>query len=185
MARNPRRGRMLKRLLKRILPAGARKVLREQAAVVLEHRFVRDEMFRVADAWDRLRGRATDLTPPRRLIHAVGGGFDKVGQEFLDIFVQWAGLKPHEHVLDVGCGSGRIAVPLTGYLEPPGSYDGFDVMADCVRWCQEEVAPRFPHFRFRHADLFNREYNPDGRWKAHEYRFPYDDASFDFAFLTS
>ncbi|MCP5107122.1 MAG: class I SAM-dependent methyltransferase, partial [bacterium] len=33
--------------------------------------------------------------------------------------------------------------------------------------------------------IFNYGYNPTGRYKAAEYRFPYDDESFDFVFLTS
>jgi SAM-dependent methyltransferase len=175
---------MLKRFLKRLLPHRARAALREQAAQVLEYRFVREEVYRVADAWDRLRGRSA-LVPPRRLIHAIGGGFEEVGPQLVRLFIDWAGLRPDERVLDVGCGSGRVAVRLAEYLRPPGRYEGFDVMADCVRWCAEEVTPRFPHFRFRHADLYNREYNPDGRFKAAEYRFPYDDGAFDFAAVTS
>ena len=41
------------------------------------------------------------------------------------------------------------------------------------------------NFRFQVADLYNRRYNPHGAHAATEYRFPYDDARFDFAILTS
>ena len=41
---------MLKRLLKRLLPHRARAALREQAAQVLEYRFVREEVYRVEDS---------------------------------------------------------------------------------------------------------------------------------------
>ena len=35
------------------------------------------------------------------------------------------------------------------------------------------------------ADLYNRHYNPEGRVPASEYRFPFEDQSFDFVVLTS
>ena len=54
-----------------------------------------------------------------------------------------------------------------------------------VTWCRRAITPRFPHFRFQHADLFNTEYNPRGRLRAEAFRFPYPDGAFDFAFLTS
>jgi len=45
--------------------------------------------------------------------------------------------------------------------------------------------PRYPNFRFRPADVFNRLYNPTGRYQPWEYRFPYSANEFDFVFLTS
>jgi len=42
-----------------------------------------------------------------------------------------------------------------------------------------------PQFRFQHADLFNTAYNPRGVQQAAQYRFPYEDDSFDFAYLGS
>jgi SAM-dependent methyltransferase len=136
------------------------------------------------DAWDRLRGRSDPLTPPRKLLFQVGGHLEN-GERFLNHFRTMAALQPHESVLDVGCGVGRMALPLTQFLTPPGHYDGFDIMPKHVRWCQRAITPRFPNFRFQHADIFNREYNPRGRIPGAQYRFPYPDASFDFAFLTS
>ena len=40
-------------------------------------------------------------------------------------------------------------------------------------------------FKFHHADIYNKEYNPNGKQLASEYRFPFADTSFDFVFLTS
>jgi SAM-dependent methyltransferase len=136
------------------------------------------------DAWDRLRGRSDPLMPPRKLLFQVGGHPEN-GERFLNHFRTMAGLTPHQAVLDVGCGVGRMALPLTKFLAPPGRYDGFDIMPKHVRWCSRSITPRFPNFQFQHADIFNREYNPRGRIAGAEYRFPYPDSSFDFAFLTS
>ena len=44
--------------------------------------------------------------------------------------------QPGERVLDIGCGIGRMARPLTPYLTPPGAYDGFDINADGIAQLQ-------------------------------------------------
>jgi ubiquinone/menaquinone biosynthesis C-methylase UbiE len=108
-----------------------------------------------------------------------------IGEGFRQHFIALGGLKPHESVLDVGCGIGRMAYPLTSYLTPPGSYEGFDIVKSGIDWCQERITHRFPHFRFQQADIQNSHYNPQGRYQAAEYRFPFDDDHFDFVFLTS
>ncbi|HEY8506433.1 MAG TPA: class I SAM-dependent methyltransferase [Gemmataceae bacterium] len=113
------------------------------------------------------------------------GDFEAVGEEFLRYFVEFAGLTPHDRVLDVGCGLGRMAVPLTRYLSRKGRYHGFDIVAEHIDWCQSRITPRFPHFRFLHADVFNTSYNPAGRYLPREYSFPYPDGAFDLAVLTS
>lgn len=167
------------RILKSIVPAALRHRLQPY-----RHRFL---YYRhgLTDVVDRLRGRREEMVPPRRLIFMVGGGFKTVGASVLGHLIDPGGLRPDDRVLDVGCGVGRIAVPLTGYLSSRGSYEGFDSWRSGVRWCQKNVTPRFPAFRFQVADLYNEFYTPRGRFKASEYRFPYPDASFDFVFLTS
>src|SRR5207302_825955 len=76
-------------------------------------------------------------------------------------FRDLAALRRDERVLDVGCGIGRMARPLAGYLGPEGSYDGFDVNREGIAWCQERYAGH-PNFRFTAVDLHNRRYNPQG-----------------------
>jgi SAM-dependent methyltransferase len=78
-----------------------------------------------------------------------------------------------------------MARPLTRYLDAEGSYEGFDVMAASIAWCREHITPRFPRFRFQHADVRNGFYNRIGTGSPEGYRFPYDDASFDFVYLAS
>lgn len=135
---------------------------------------------------DQLGGRSRSLRPPRWLRAAVGDGdFDAVGQRFLGHCRDLASLKPHEAVLDTGCGVGRLALPLTRYLTPEGSYRGFDVIRPAIRWCQRQITPAFPHFRFDHADVHHPLYNARGRWPAREYRFPSADASFDLVIVAS
>jgi 2-polyprenyl-3-methyl-5-hydroxy-6-metoxy-1,4-benzoquinol methylase len=73
--------------------------------------------------------RRKNMVPPRTMYHFVGDGdYKAVGMEFRNLFTQYGGLKPEHRVLDVGCGIGRMAVPLTEYLSGPGEYRGFDIV---------------------------------------------------------
>src|SRR4029079_17934996 len=137
----------------------------------------------VIDAFEWVTRRHS-LVPPRHLRAYVGAGeFFGIGYEFLEYF-KVSGLKPSDRVLDVGCGIGRMAIPLTTYLST-GSYDGFDIVPHGIEWCQEKVTPLFPNFRFRHADIWNKMYNPTGTLKVSKFAFPYPNETFDFVFLTS
>ena len=126
------------------------------------------------------------LTPPQELIDAIGSGdFHSVGREFCDYFILLAGLKPHHHVLDIGCGVGRMALQLTRYLNSQGGYDGFDINPLVIDWCRENITAHFPNFRFVHTPLFNSLYNRDSLREARSAPFPYEDEAFDFVFATS
>jgi ubiquinone/menaquinone biosynthesis C-methylase UbiE len=111
--------------------------------------------------------------------------FEATGQEFLHLFIKLANLQPDERMLDIGCGCGRITLPLTGYLSQAGSYTGIDITYEPVRWCQQNITRRYSNFRFAHADLFSQRYNPTGHYQAKDYIFPFADEDFDFIFLTS
>jgi SAM-dependent methyltransferase len=116
---------------------------------------------------------------------SVGGQFVLASTEFLGYFIQLADLKPNEDVLDVGCGVGRMAYMLAHYLLPTARYEGFDIVERLIRWAQDSITPRFPHFQFQHSDIYNKYYNPGATKVAADYRFPFPDRSFDFVFLTS
>lgn len=129
------------------------------------------------------RNRRPQLMPPRRLIAEVGDGdFVAIGDDFAELFRR-AGLEATDDVLDVGCGAGRMARPLAGWLG--GRYEGFDVQARLIRWCRRQYARHHPNFGFTHVDVANDVYNPSGRERAAELHFPYPHDSFDFAILTS
>ena len=78
---------------------------------------------------------------------AVGGGFEQVGNIELAL-LQNFGLQPDSYLIDVGCGSGRLAKPLASYLS--GHYSGFDVVADLVEYARK-VSGR-PDWRFGVVD---------------------------------
>jgi ubiquinone/menaquinone biosynthesis C-methylase UbiE len=125
------------------------------------------------------------MIPPRTLDFVGGTNYRGVGLEFRDLFVRYGGLKPDGRVLDVGCGIGRMAAPLTGYLAANGEYQGFDIVKKGVVWSQKHITSRYPNFHFLHSDVKNKFYNPGGVHEASSYRFPYPDENFDFVFLTS
>ena len=58
-------------------------------------------------------------------------------------------------------------------------------MGQLIEWAQQSISTKFPNFAFRKADIFNKFYNPDGVFKAVDFRFPYKEESFDLIFLTS
>jgi SAM-dependent methyltransferase len=93
------------------------------------------------------------------------------------------GLRPEHRVLDIGSGIGNLAISLVGYLN--GGYDGVEIHAEAVAWCQRAITSRHPHFRFHRADLASHAYNPRGLVSPSEYRFPFPDRSFDVIFLAS
>lgn len=136
------------------------------------------------DSIDLALGRRKELIPPRYLNFVGHGDFEAIGDEFLRYFVELGALKDNSSVLEVGCGIGRMARPLTTYLKA-GSYDGIDIVPKGIRWCERNVTSRFPNFKFHLADVHNLAYNPTGRLRALEYTFPFPDGHFDFIALTS
>jgi len=138
------------------------------------------------DVVDDLTGRRDPLIPPHGLWF-VGGEEDykQVNAEYLEYFRNLGGLRPDHRVLDVGCGIGVMASALTHFLSPNGSYAGFDIVRVGIRWAQKNIGSRFPNFSFTHADIFNKHYNPKGKVSPDQFRFPYEDASFDFVFVKS
>ena len=133
----------------------------------------------------RVRSIADPMVPRGRVRGAAGcggGDFVRIGDDFFALFRR-AGLEPSHDVLDVGCGFGRMARPMVGWLQ--GSYEGFDVAPEPIEWCRSRIERRNPNFGFTLLDVANDVYNPDGGASAASISFPYGDDAFDFAVLTS
>ncbi len=124
--------------------------------------------------------------PPRELAGGVGpGDYWKVGEETVALISDLAGLRRRDHVLDVGCGLGRIAWPLSLRLGKHGRYVGFDVALPYVEWCVSVLGLPADRFAFQHISLYNSWYNPSGTILPAEFSFPWQDETFDLVVATS
>ncbi|HMP28636.1 MAG TPA: class I SAM-dependent methyltransferase, partial [Saprospiraceae bacterium] len=88
-------------------------------------------------------------------------------------------------ILDIGCGIGRIAIPLTSYLNEEGSYNGFDIVKEGIDWCTKNINHRFSNFTFLHIPLQNELYNLSTKVKSSLLTFPYISDHFDLVIATS
>jgi SAM-dependent methyltransferase len=140
----------------------------------------------------------TGFTPPAQelagRLSAGKGEYQKIGEDHLEYFKVLCGLQKNARVLDIGCGLGRMAIPVLRYLKKPMAifkkgkavnYHGVDICNESVVWCQNNISPKYPNARFEWMDVFNKLYNPKGKYPAAEYRFSFPDESFDFILLTS
>ena len=154
---------------------------------------VREAVCATTDIVDRVAGRRTPLTPSCRLRVRVGcflaymrlSRYQAVADEFLTYLFELGGLNARTRFLDIGCGCGQIAAPLTRVLGDGGAYDGFDPDPEAIEWCVRNISARYPNFRFTHADIENTQYNPGGGIRADRFQFPYGDAAFDLVLLKS
>jgi SAM-dependent methyltransferase len=119
------------------------------------------------------------LIPPKRLLRYGRADFVERGDAALGVLRELGGLVPGDRVLDLGCGPGGLARPLSAFLGGGGSYEGLDVDGRAIGWCRRAYGRRHRHARFLRADVFHPRLHPGGAHRAAEYRFPYDDASFD------
>ncbi len=131
-----------------------------------------------------LTGKSDRGLPPRRLRFVGAGDFRQTGQQLARLLIDVGGLRMTDRVLDVGCGIGRVAIPLTSYLDKRATYDGFDVVKRAIRWCSHAITREHPNFRFHLVDVANSEYRSRGGAAA-GFCFPFADGAFDFVFATS
>jgi SAM-dependent methyltransferase len=81
---------------------------------------------------------------------AVGGEFEATGVLERQLLIQH-GLLPDHYVVDVGCGSGRLAKALAGYSR--GRYLGLDVVPALVDYARQITAR--PDWRFEIVEGFH------------------------------
>jgi ubiquinone/menaquinone biosynthesis C-methylase UbiE len=149
-------------------------------------RFCRQAVYFLEDMKDNLTGKTSSTLKPPRSIHLIGDGdFAEIGESFLRLFREIGNLKQGDAVLDIGCGTGRMAIPLLAYLNQDGSYIGFDISKAAIAWCDRNITKINSKFTFIYSDIYNKEYNSTGKIAASEFRFPCADDSIDFTFATS
>lgn len=124
--------------------------------------------------------------PPLRLRRYVGPlrSFESSGAEFLGYLREIVGLRPDESILDIGCGCGLMALPLSDFLNREGRYVGVDIHGPSIKWCVKNISSRHDNFEFARVDVRNVIFNPQGK-PAAEFRFPYEDNTFDVVLVKS
>ena len=77
-----------------------------------------DGMSHLSDLMQKIAQDETLPAPAPESVFVGDGDYRAIGLEYLGHYVTIGGLKPTDRVLDIGCGIGRMAVPLTQYLDP-------------------------------------------------------------------
>jgi SAM-dependent methyltransferase len=86
-------------------------------------------------------------SPEEAARRTVGGLFEGVGFMMRETLIHH-GLGKQDYLIDVGCGSGRLAKPLADYLA--GRYLGIDVVPELIKLARRLVPD--PRWRFEVAD---------------------------------
>ena len=128
--------------------------------------------------------------PPQKLRIWVGpfsdaGVFIQSGEEMAADIVRLCALSPDAHMLEVGCGCGRLSRAFAAYLSSKGCYEGFDVSRPLIDWCERKLQPLLPNFHFSHVDVQAGGHNPQGQVSGSAFRFSFADGLFDVAIVSS
>lgn len=124
--------------------------------------------------------------PPPHLIGGIGSGdFWQIGNEIVGLAMATARVYPSDRVLDVGCGLGRVALPLSRFLDQRGGYDGFDTSHEYIEWCRQTLPLDPSRFRFHHFNIQSSHYNEHGSIAAEAFPFPWPESSFSLAVAAS
>ena len=118
----------------------------------------------------------------------TGGGpdtFDSISQWHFSLLDKWIGIDPdHTVLLEIGCGIGRDAIPLSERLIA-GKYVGVDIIKPSIEWCTANIATRHPQFSFLHFDVEDQLHNKMGILKTSDVSVPLPDQSVDRIILFS
>lgn len=126
--------------------------------------------------WRRRQPAALPVPPPEMRDLIGGAGPERFDNPSGEPVYDYLPADAYESVFDFGCGCGRVARQLIQQQPPPRRYLGVDLHAGMVEWCQRELAPRAPGFRFEHHDIYNAGLNPEGRHRT--LPLPADDGQF-------
>lgn len=94
---------------------------------------------------------------------------------FQTLINQNIGKRKDSRILDVGCGTGLLAIASEPFLETGGQYVGIDVVEKDIKFCRNHYDPK--KFRFDLLKAGNPAYNP-GETKEKQ-RWDLEDNSFD------
>lgn len=100
--------------------------------------------------WVNRQGSARGITEDQAMANAVGAQFEAFGiieKEMLRFY----GLTENGYLIDVGCGSGRLAIPLSSWLK--GRYLGTDIVPELVSFASAQC--RRSDWRFQAVETLS------------------------------
>ena len=125
---------------------------------------------------------------PVDLLRLTGGGpesFAVISDKHIELLKTAVGLEPNHTVMEIGCGIGRDAIPLTDILGPTGRYIGIDIIGRSIDWCQGSITAKHPNFVFHHFDIGDQLHNPAGVAATPDFTLPMESGSVDRIILWS
>jgi len=130
------------------------------------------------------------ILPPKRMRYC--GAEFKSDEFFLvsaqreaERLIDLCGLTVSSHVLDVGCGPGRLPIGILSSIGEIEHYQGIDVDRRSIQWCQRHITKWHPTFQFLYVDVNNPRYNPRGCQSGDDFRIPLQSQRFDIIYLYS
>lgn len=125
---------------------------------------------------------------PIDLLNMTGGGvdsFEAISDGHIKLLREMIKLDARHNVLEIGCGIGRDAIPLTSILYPDSNYTGIDFIGRSISWCKENISSKHHNFSFFHFDVEDQLHNPAGTRKTTDFQLPCADESIDRVILWS
>lgn len=114
------------------------------------------------------------VTAPLGGLNPYNQHYSIIGKQFHRLLIEYAGLTKNQCILDIGCGTGRLAAQLTDFSK---EYHGFDVHPHFIDYCNTTY--KSPSVHFDCFDINHAEYNPTGKINPLEFEFPYPALKFD------
>jgi SAM-dependent methyltransferase len=108
------------------------------------------------------------------------------GDIVLSWIKQYSSLGETSRVLDIGCGYGRLAHALLRSGTFSGTYNGMDILAPHIAWCNEHLGNLEAYdgtYKFHYMDIKNGRYNPKGKLGVEDIQLNF--TSQDLVVLTS
>jgi len=127
---------------------------------------------------------------PVDLVNLTGAGpdtFDVISRGHIEYLQKYVGINANSNVLEIGCGIGRDAIPLTEILseESGGRYLGVDIIGRSIKWCRDNIAARHHNFKFVHFDVKDQLHNDNGTMATSGIVIPLENNSVDKIILWS
>jgi SAM-dependent methyltransferase len=119
---------------------------------------------------------------PVDLLNMTGGGidtFDAIADFHIKTLKKHIGISPTHSILEIGCGIGRDAIPLTKIISKKGKYVGIDIIGRSIQFCKENISAIYNNFDFIHFDVADQLHNPSGTTKTVGISLPIADQSID------